>query len=209
MMAGSMPVQRGPTTRGDPPATWFAMLHADVEPEQWWIDKLIDEAELHDADFLSAVIPIKDERGMTSTAIERLGFASAFLRLTQKQIASPLFPRTFGIDECVRALTSLPPPLRVESAKSTTLLCNTGCMVCRLDRAWCDPTKVYFHIGNQMAVSNGRVQAVVMPEDWYFSWSIAKCGGKVMATKALNIIHHGSRAYSSRDIWGQDTDIVD
>src|SRR5262245_1253458 len=38
---------------------WFAMLHADVDPELWWLDRLIEEAEQHGADLLSTVIPIK------------------------------------------------------------------------------------------------------------------------------------------------------
>src|SRR4051812_1607979 len=43
---------------------WFAMLHADVAPEPWWLDKLIAEAEKQGADLLSAIVPIKDERGL-------------------------------------------------------------------------------------------------------------------------------------------------
>src|SRR5262245_13324495 len=46
---------------------WFAMLHADIVPEPWWIDKLIAEAERHGADFMSAVVPIKNHSGVTST----------------------------------------------------------------------------------------------------------------------------------------------
>src|SRR5262245_31348797 len=48
---------------------WFAMLHSDVDPEYCWLDRMIDIAEESGADLLSAVIPIKDKRGLTSTAV--------------------------------------------------------------------------------------------------------------------------------------------
>ncbi len=48
---------------------WFAMLHSDVEPEPAWLDTLIAEADRVGADLLSAVIPLKDASGVTSTAI--------------------------------------------------------------------------------------------------------------------------------------------
>ena len=57
--------------------TWFAMLHSDVAPEAWWLDKLIAEAEKHQADLLSAVVPIKSDLGLTSTAILKRGGRSA------------------------------------------------------------------------------------------------------------------------------------
>src|SRR5678816_3728830 len=34
--------------------TWFAMLHDDVQPEPYWVDTLINEAEKYHADFMSA-----------------------------------------------------------------------------------------------------------------------------------------------------------
>src|SRR5438034_6910050 len=52
---------------------WFAMLHSDVIPEAFWLDKLIAEAEKHQADMMSAVVPIKTDQGLTSTAICRPG----------------------------------------------------------------------------------------------------------------------------------------
>src|SRR5262245_17498739 len=48
---------------------YFAMLHDDIDPEKYWLDKLIDELEAQELDLLSVVVPIKDRRGMTSTAL--------------------------------------------------------------------------------------------------------------------------------------------
>src|SRR5689334_17640784 len=50
---------------------WFAMLHDDIEPPPFWVDILIDEAERYGADVVSAVVPIKDDSGATSTAIAK------------------------------------------------------------------------------------------------------------------------------------------
>ncbi len=44
---------------------YFAMLHADIEPEEGWLDALVGELEAHSADVFSAVVPIKEDRGLT------------------------------------------------------------------------------------------------------------------------------------------------
>ena len=71
---------------------WFVLVHADVVPEPMFADKLIAIAEKHDADLVSAVIPIKDENGLTSTAISGPDHFTRFTRLTTKQVNHPHFP---------------------------------------------------------------------------------------------------------------------
>src|SRR5262245_66081079 len=44
--------------RGPKNLQWFAMLHADIEPSDWWLDTLITEAEKHGADMMSAIVPL-------------------------------------------------------------------------------------------------------------------------------------------------------
>src|SRR5262245_60422469 len=81
---------------------WFAMLHADVGPEPYWIDRLIAEAEKQGADLLSAVVPIKNQYGFTSTAIYRPGGpVGRFYRLSMSQVLHPSFPETFDIHAAV------------------------------------------------------------------------------------------------------------
>src|SRR5688500_2932305 len=46
--------------------SYFAMIHADAEPQDCWLDDLIDEMEARDLDVLGAVVPIKDPKGLTS-----------------------------------------------------------------------------------------------------------------------------------------------
>jgi hypothetical protein len=39
-----------------------------------------------------------------------------------------------------------------------------------------------------------------------FSKRVAASGGKVMATKALNVIHHGMTKFPSTSVWGHRRD---
>src|ERR1700722_2018308 len=49
--------------RRDKSLTHFAMHHADIQAEVGWLDQLIDEMAAVQADVLSVVVPIKDEKG--------------------------------------------------------------------------------------------------------------------------------------------------
>jgi hypothetical protein len=184
-------------------ADWLAILHSDVDPEPNWIDALIHIAESHLADFVSAVVPIKDDRGVTSTAIAGTSNTGCFARLTQSQVRHPSFPDTFGIMEAAEALCQLPNELRVVNCPRIFLLANTGCMIYRIAH-WRPGVK--FSNEDDIAVVGGRVEAVWQSEDWFFSRSIAERGGKVLATKSLRVRHWGTMAFDSHSIWGQPRD---
>jgi GT2 family glycosyltransferase len=176
---------------------WFALLHADVVPEKNFVDKLIRIAEEHDADVLSAVIPIKDESGVTSTALSG---------------PDPNFPGTFDVFDAFHALsTTLPLELQIplqgdwNSNLAPRLLVNTGCMICRLDRDWC--SKAYFTINDRITQEiGGLFNHWVEPEDWFFSRLVADLGGKVMATRAVTVEHLGGIPYRSNKVWGNNID---
>jgi hypothetical protein len=191
-------------------ATWFAMLHSDVAPEAGWIDKLIEEAERQNADILSVVIPLKEESGLTSTAISHPTEACrTFCRLTMSQVRHAEFPRTFDLEMACKALESLPGPVRIEKVPRTQLLCNTGCVVCRLDRPWCDPRIVCFDDTNTIGRSpNHQWWALTKSEDWMFTSRAAANGAKVMATTAVKVVHHGAAAYANDRIWGAATGVT-
>lgn len=178
---------------------WFAMLHGDIVPENFWIDKLINEAEKYDADVMSAVVPIKEASGVTSTAISGPDDFTRFTRLTMKQVQT--LPETFDINT----------PELIKISKSPTqfkiplLLVNTGCFVCRLDRPWCD--RVHFTIRDEIRTQiGGALTYHVEPEDWYFSRRVAEEGGKVMATRVVKLEHIGTHAYKSNEVWGDEQD---
>ena len=185
---------------------WFAMLHADIVPESWWIDKLIAIADKHEADLLSVVVPIKDARGITSTAIGTTDNFQRYARLTQRQVLHESFPETFDVSMACAALQELPAELSIWPPGPSKLLVNTGCMVCRLDQPWSG--EAYFTINDRVQRVFNQYIAQQEPEDWFFSRMVAELGGKVMATKAVKVEHLGTTAYRSDSIWGSDVDPI-
>lgn len=175
---------------------WFAMIHADIEPEPYWLDTMLDQANLHHADLLSAVVPIKNNQGLTSTAISSDDPYMVHSRLTLQQVHK--LPPTFsGADACnLLQINTLPPPL---------LLVNTGLMVVRMDRPWSD--KLYFTISDQIRKNiHGKFYPAVEPEDWFFSRLVNGYGGKVMATRAVKVNHIGEYRYTNHQPWGLAVD---
>jgi hypothetical protein len=179
---------------------WFAMLHDDIEPDERWLDTLIALAEEHGADFMSAVAPVKNSTGDTSTAIQLPGRFKT-VTLTVSQVNHADFPVTFGASEAIAALARLPEPLRVADVPPGPLLANTGCMVCRIDRPWCDA--VWFDNRCEVVRVSGKRDVVGISEDWFFTKAIAEHGGRVMATRAVSLKHHGRGFFASKDVWGQ------
>jgi hypothetical protein len=177
-------------------------------------------AEKHDADVMSAVIPIKDDNGLTSTAVSGPDRFTRMTRLTTKQINHPQFPETFDIDMAWDALfNKLPdglklegPPVHVERNLAgeiieipPRLLVNTGCMVARLDRDWC--AHAHFTINDRIVQQPGGIfQPEVEPEDWFFSRIVAELGGRVMATRSVRVEHLGGIPYRSDRVWGKEID---
>jgi hypothetical protein len=189
-------------------ADWFALIHSDVEPGPNWLDTLIAEADRHGADVMTAVIPIKNQKGFTSTAISHPSDeCRPFFRLTMAQVRHSGFPVTFDRDLALSALRMLPGELQIKAPTPANLLCNTGCMVCRLGGAWCDPTKVFFDEVTTFERINGLLTPIVRSEDWFFTARAAIHGAKVMATTALRIVHHGTSAYPSDQVWGMPLDV--
>lgn len=176
---------------------WFAMLHADCEPDDWWIDTLIAEAEKHNATLMSAVVPIKDQRGITSTAIGD-GSYPAIGRITLSQLHDERFPETFGAEEAANGLSRL----GVDAAKAKYLLANTGVMVYRL--AAHHPS-VCFANFDGIRLVNGRYEPWDVSEDWHFSRLVADAGGKVMCTRKVHVVHHGNARFGSGTAWGSVT----
>jgi SAM-dependent methyltransferase len=165
---------------------YFAMIHADVEPGEFWLDTLIDELEKNSLDVLSAVVPIKDQRGVTSTALARDDGDTfrVHCRLTMKEVWA--LPRTFTSEDVGR-----------------DVLVNTGCWVCRFDESWAK--KVHFTINDRVCFDPKRELyfAQVEPEDWFISRLFHELGLKVGATRALELEHRGTMAFTNRVPWGE------
>lgn len=164
---------------------YFAMLHSDVEPESGWLGKMIEEMERVDADLLSAVVPIKNRDGMTSTALENPNGDPwrPLCRLTMREVYS--LPETFTREDTGREL-----------------LLNTGCWVCRFDQSWV--ADVCFEICDRIVFdeSQGLYRAEVEAEDWRFSRKLRGMGLKLAATRKVKLNHAGMQRFPNSGPWG-------
>jgi len=184
------------------PVTRFAMVHDDIVPESFYLDKLLEILDNTDADLVAAVCPIKDPRGLTSTAIDDPEDDwEVYRRLTMKEIHS--FPETF-------CAADTPHPDKL-------LLANTGCWACRFDRPWRYQmffevrSKTVFVLKDRKIIPTtdyredmvGTFNNMTMPEDWNFSRQLGRLGGKVYVTRAVKLDHRGSYNYPNYDAtWG-------
>jgi hypothetical protein len=161
---------------------YFAMIHDDIEPEPFWLDTLIDELEANDADVMSAVVPIKSQHGLTSTAIDT-GDIWMPRRLTMTEAMD--LPETFGSAD----VEGLP------------LLLNTGLWVADITKPWAND--VCFDFLNRIRVtSTGERVAECVPEDWLNSRRMNEMGCKLMATRKVSLVHNGSSDYPNTSAWG-------
>ncbi len=165
--------------------THFALLHADIGPEVLWLDKMMDLMNEHGADVLSAVSPIKDDKGLTSTALdEPVGGHDPYWRVRRLSLHEihKKFPGTFTHGK---------------------LLVNTGCMLVDLRKPWVE--KICFRFENAMLphpTVEGDFMPVVLPEDWAFSRDAKKLGAKLFATREVSLYHEGNIRFTNGE-WGQ------
>jgi hypothetical protein len=178
--------------RDRPEITHFAMLHADVVPEPGWVDILVEELEKHGADVVSAVVPIKDSKGLTSTAVEFPPDPfEVERRLTMTEVMR--LPETFGIED-------------VGYRDGRALLVNTGCFIADLSKPWC--RDVCFTIRDDVQyTADGTPNVRCVPEDWGFSKWLHDRGAKVLATRRVKVHHHGGNdGYPNDSAWGEWSD---
>lgn len=157
--------------------THFAMLHEDVCPEDFWLDKLLDELRKSDADVVSAVVPIKTSEGTTSTALET---------------PDPWRPNRLSMREVFE---------RPETWTEDGLLINTGCWIARLDRPWCE--QICFRNQDRIVNRDGKFVPEFMPEDWDFSRQLRNLGAKVCATRAVRL-YHEREEWNNFTPWGAE-----
>ncbi len=171
-------------------ATHFAMIHSDVEPEVFWLDTFMDIMESRGCDLVSAVIPIKDGHGLTSTAISHPTDPWKIeRRLTMSELDT--LPETFGAEIC----------------PGRHLLVNNGLFLCDLRAPWCDNDELCNDTKNSIhrVRQDGRVvkrTVLCVPQDWQFSRDIQTLGGSVVATQKVHVAHHGKSVFNNRGTWG-------
>lgn len=160
-------------------ATHFAMLHSDIEPiDPAWLNRLYMEMVDHHLVAVSAVVPIKNDSGNTSTAIGDEVDPWHVLRYVRTD-QRPHLPVTFtGEDVCERG---------------EVLLINTGCLLIDMrpelwdDFEWKMRTRI-------RRTQRGRV-CEMHSEDWEMSYHIHNSGARYGATWSVRLKHHGAAAY--------------
>ena len=164
------------------------MHHSDIEAPVGWLDTLLEELDRHRADVISAVVAIKDYRGLTSTGYREPDLGP-ITRLTVKEVNR--LPETNSIED-------LDKPGRV-------LMVNTGLWVCRFTVRWVE--NACFNVCDAISHVDGVFSPKALPEDWNFSGFCALQGLKVVATRKVKAVHHGNCGYPNNGTWGEwDTD---
>ena len=162
--------------------THFAMLHADIAPEDYWLDTMLRIMEARNADVLSVVSPLKNSDGLTSTAIE--GANTKAKRFTLKEIHA-MEDKTFTHEK---------------------LLINTGLMLVDLRNPWVE--QVLFTMKDYILKRGEEFFTETISEDWCFSKQARQLGAKLFATSEVSLRHFGSAAYSNDCPWGNlETDV--
>lgn len=165
---------------------YFAMIHSDIEPPEFWLDGMIDELEAKGLDVLGAVAPIKDPRGLTSIAVAHPSGDPYRVRnrLTMTEVYR--LPETF-----------------TSADVGGPLLLNTGLWVCRFDMRWAP--KVFFTVNDRIMLDrDGDYVAQIEPEDWFSSRLYHELGLKVGCTRKVPLAHRGTMAFTTEYPWGTD-----
>ncbi len=179
--------------------THFAMLHSDVGPECGWLDTLMDELEAKKLDMVSAVIPIKSQDGLTSTAVGEIKDPWKQKRLTMREVSE--LPPTFTDDDLVEWK-------KKHKREDSKLLLNTGCWLADLKNdTWRQMSdegelRFFFRTLDRIRVTDDNLEVDFAPEDWLFSRECQAAGLKIGATSKVKLKHFGAMGWDNQGVWG-------
>lgn len=176
-----------------PNVTHFAMLHADIIPQHYWLDVLLRELEQENAQMCSAIMPIKDHFGVTSTGIAHpTDHFTAKRRFTMRELME--MPSTFDSERI--------------GYGDHDLVVNTGCWIADLrDDRWRTENEdgtlfAHFTMNDCIRKVNGQYAPYFEPEDWYFSRRAQELGLRVVATRKPQATHIGNYGFRNQGPWG-------
>jgi len=168
--------------------THFCLLHSDIVPEDGFIDKLYEAMTRVGADVISAVVPIKDPTGLTSTAIDE-PYGDMDPRWRKRRLS-------------MKEVFALAPTFT-----HPRILLNTGLMMVDMTKPWVE--KVHFHFDDMIIEHKGRRMAVFSPEDWNFSMDARALGAQLWATREVSLVHVGQQRFPNSSAWGDwETDVL-
>lgn len=184
-----------------PQISHLLINHADVVPETGYLRLMYEEMLRTDAGVVSAVIPIKDTKGLTSTALlpDVAGMEWTQQprnyrrrRLTMHEVMT--LPETFEACDVAQ--------LFGEPAERAALLVNTGLMLIDVQQPWSE--QIHFQINDAVYRDDkGKFVADVESEDWFFSRRLAQLGVKAVATRKVKVAHYGRAPYANDSAWGE------
>ncbi len=173
----------------------FALIHADIGAEPGWLSILEDERQKINADVISAVVPIKDDRGLTSTSVDDTGDPWLWRRITFTDIHK--MPKTFTDADCGGPLC-LNTGLMLVKFGPWVLKETDGCLDIRFR---------FEHAVRKEA--NGKRRVLFKPDDWLLSRDFRAAGLKLAATRVVQLNHCGGDFQWSNQAepYGWPTDI--
>jgi hypothetical protein len=151
---------------------YFVMLHSDIQPDVEFVKKLVDRSK--DFDVVSAVSPIKDDSGDTSTAMFQ---GDTIRRLSMKDIDS--LPETFTTKDVHERL-----------GLEGKLVLNTGCWIAKRGD-WCEKFPGF---STSCMIKEGK--PISLTEDWRFSLWAYDQGLKLAATQ-IPLTHYGTKGWDA------------
>lgn len=163
---------------------YFAMLHTDLGASERWLDILIAELVEHKADVVSAIMAIKDSRGLTTTGTR--------------------FPGTWGTKRAtLHEVFRLPETYSIKDTDEPDqiLAIGTGCWVCDFRKPWVEKFPG-FQNKHKIEWANGQAMPCFDSEDWLFSDWLATQGAKVMVTRKVATYHRGENDHTTTHPWG-------
>ena len=158
----------------------FLMVHSDIVPQNLFIDKMMEIADRCGADILSAIVPIKNTLGLTSTAMdEQVGDEDPRWRVRRVTMREAhAMPKTWTHDK---------------------VLLNTGLMLVKMGD-WCK--QIHFHFDDDIIMYRGKRTPQCFPEDWNLSRDAHKLGVKLYATREVAVTHMGHQGFPNFQPWG-------
>lgn len=170
----------------------FAMCHADIQAEPSWLYAMVKQLS-DEYPVLATVLPIKDDRLMTSTAVGRTLEGNPNRKDIPKERVTYRIPLSEFETDKVYTFDTLPEKIR---SQGEFLCMNTGLWVMKLRQPWSH--RVYFEMRSWTELmEDGRLACGMLPEDWNFSRLLHILGVKVRVTTGIRAKHIGVKAWDN------------
>lgn len=173
---------------------WFMLWHSDIRiKDPGLVSGLLAEMQRLGAGCISVLMPIKDEKGLTSTGLYYRDAQKKKRRRRLTMREAMQLPETFSAEHLIKFW---------DAPSSSALLVNTGLLLLDLSQPWAE--KIYFNIRDRIIrQSDGKFVGVVDPEDWNLSRQLHELKVPVFCTRKYLAFHKGVGLYANQGDWGR------